>query len=544
MVKIIDGTMLRSMVLAGSALVEANRAGVDSLNVFPVPDGDTGTNMTLTLQATCRELGNCTTDDMATIAATVSRGALKGARGNSGVILSQLLRGFCARASQEEALTAAALAECFVGAADMAYKALMKPREGTILTVARSLGTEAVRSAPRFEDDPLGLMREVLLAGEETLAKTPDMLPVLKQAGVVDAGGKGLLYLVEGFCRALGGEAFEGISAPVEKTVTAPVARIVDLAEIEFGYCSEVTIVHLHKDVGEAHVQKLRDGLEAFADSVAVVSDEESVKVHAHSETPYKVLSLAMELGEITDIKIDNMRQQNRELMAASQAANAPNRPLSIVAVAVGEGLRTLFRDLLVDELITGGQTMNPAIEDITAAIRASGGENVLILPNNPNIILAAQQAALLMEDRKVEVIPSRSMSHGIAAMLAYNPEASLDENAEAMTQAVQKVGDGQVTYAVRATTIGDLDVHEGDIIGLANGKLVEAGRDLDGVVLSLLGHLVKDDSEMITLFFGEEVDEDAAAALSERIAEAYPGCDCQVVPGGQPLYYYFISVE
>nr|MDD6335411.1 DAK2 domain-containing protein [bacterium] len=541
----IDGAMLRKMILSGVALLEQNKQGVDALNVFPVPDGDTGTNMTMTMQSAAREVQHVPSDALEDVAKALSKGALKGARGNSGVILSQLFRGFAQRMQGLEFLSPQDFADCFQAASDMAYKALMKPKEGTILTVARVIG-ESAQAAARQGADIIEIMRQALAGGEEVLKRTPDMLPVLKQAGVVDAGGKGLLYVCAGYYQALTGQQAEVAwqdDAP-EDTVAESVADIENLEDIRFGYCTELYIIHIKDGVGPAEIEALRQMYDSFGDSVLVVSDGDLIKVHCHSETPWKVLQYAQELGEINGVKIDNMRQQNRDLLAQRAAQRAPKKPISMVSVAAGEGLKALFGDLLSDEVIFGGQTMNPSIEDIAKAIMASGGENVIVLPNNSNIILAAQQAAQVVEGRNVCVIPTKSMTAGIAAALAYNPEHTLEENQKQMTEAFAHVRDGQVTYAVRDTTVNDVAVRQGDIIGLADGKLVADGSVVEDVVMDLLGHMVDAEHELITLYFGEDVTEEAAEALSQRIGGQYPRCDVEVVCGGQPLYYYFISVE
>jgi len=539
--KQIDGRTLRQMVLSGLAVLEANKQLVDALNVFPVPDGDTGTNMTLTMQSAAQEVQNCASGELSEVGAALARGALKGARGNSGVILSQLFRGFAQKTQGVDVLDARGMAECLKSASDMAHKALMKPKEGTILTVARVMGERAMamsREAVSLED----LMNMVLTIGQETLDKTPDMLPVLKQAGVVDAGGKGLMCIMQGYMQALGGEVVQ-LAMPTQ-AAAVPVVQVENLEDIEFGYCSEMMVVHLLPHVGQGQIEALRNEYESFADSVAVVYDGELIKIHAHSETPYRVIQAAMQLGEITDVKIDNMREQNRELRALREAQRKPIKPLSVVAVAAGDGLKNLFADLLVDQVIFGGQTMNPSIEDIARAVELSGGENVLVLPNNPNIILAAQQAHGMVEGRSMTVVPTRSMTAGIAAMLAYNVEATMEENADAMADALTRVRDGQITYAVRDTVMGNIQVKQGDIIGMVDGKLTRAGNAVEEVAMALLEDMMGEASEMITLYYGADINNDQATALQARIEETYPACDVAIINGEQPLYYYYIAVE
>jgi len=550
----IDGGLLKEMVHNGLMLLERNKKAVDALNVFPVPDGDTGTNMSLTLRSAAKEVEKTDSNSAGEIAEALSRGALKGARGNSGVILSQLFRGFFKGVQGKAELTPADMAAAFQSGVAMAYKAVMKPREGTVLTVSRGFADAAVASAEAMADNPdmIRLMEESLKAGYETLDRTPDMLEVLKQAGVVDAGGKGLLVIYEGWLGALRGEEIEGEiedSAPAAKEEVgeeALSAAASSLEEITFGYCTEFIIVHLKEGVGEEDVDRLKGRLSIIGDSLVVVGDETVIKVHVHTNVPGKALQYALRLGELSNIKIDNMREQHRNLVvkAAEAAVEAPKprQPYGMVTVAAGEGIREIFKDLQVEGFVEGGQTMNPSTEDILKAINDLNADCVYVLPNNSNIIMAARQAAELAEC-EVHVIPSKTVPQGLSAVLAFNPEASGDDNEAEMTEALSMVKTGSVTFAVRDSNFDGLDIHKDDIMGMNEGKIVALGASIQRVTLELVEKM-RDEEEIITLYYGKEVSEDEAMALRDDLREKYPDCDVEAHNAGQPLYYYIISLE
>lgn len=548
--KTIDGLMLRDMLVAGSALLNANRAEVDRLNVFPVPDGDTGTNMSQTMNAAVKDLAQSHIVSAAEVAALAARGALRGARGNSGVILSQILRGFASAIDGHDEIGVSLLADAFKSGAATAYKAVMKPKEGTILTVARAMAEEADRSRNKT-DDVIELFGLALKSGEEILKRTPDMLPVLKQAGVVDSGGKGLTVVYNGFYSALSGNM---IDAPDDSAVFGEGAEFVDdhasLSEITFGYCTEFIVSRPKEELTNAAVNRLRKRLERIGDCVFVVSDLTVVKVHVHTNDPGKALQYALELGEIDNIKIDNMLEEHREVLrkreeaaAAEAAAKAELKKYGIVAVTLGEGLTELFKSIMVDVVVDGGQTMNPCAEDLQKAIEATNAENVFVLPNNGNIILAAQQAAEFT-DKKVFVLPTKSVPMGISAALAFDPEAEPEDNESMMKEAAERVHTASITYSVRDTVFDDMQIHEGDIMGMVDNKISVLGTNVEDVAMNLLSGMVNDDIGIITVYYGKDISEETASALVERISEAYPDCEADLQNGGQPLYYYLISVE
>ncbi|MBO4884152.1 MAG: DAK2 domain-containing protein [Clostridia bacterium] len=548
----IDGLMLKEMFLSGAALLDKNRQTVDALNVFPVPDGDTGTNMSQTILSAVKELGSRSFSGAGDVAAAAAKGALKGARGNSGVILSQILRGFSKALDGADNMDAALLTKALRLGADTAYKAVMKPKEGTILTVIRVIAEEVERESARTDD--LGALTGVILEqGDAILRRTPEMLPVLKQAGVVDSGGKGLMVFFAGFRAALVGEP---IDTPATDAVTAPrplPGDYVDdhskLEEITFAYCTEFIVSHPRPDMKDSEVARLRKRLERIGDCVVVVGDLEIVKVHVHTNEPGKALQMALELGELDNIKIDNMleefreRQAEREKQAAEAAAAEPNKPFGIVAVALGEGISSIFRDLGVDRVVDGGQTMNPSTEDLLEAVESIRADEVFVLPNNSNIILAAQQAAELA-DRKVWVVPTKSVPMGISAAVAFMGDVSGEENFEAMQEAASRVHTASITYAVRDTNFDGYDIHEGDVMGLIDNKLSCVGSGIEEVTKNVLAEMVTDESELITMFYGQDVQASAAEALQGELQAQYSACDITLYEGGQPLYYYVISVE
>ncbi len=544
MQKTINGSIFRKMIIAGASLLEQNKKLVDALNVFPVPDGDTGTNMFLTIKNATTEVNNCINNSMDSLCEAYAKGALRGARGNSGVITSQILKGLTSVLSQKQEATTKDFAKAIQEGANVAYKAVTKPKEGTILTVIRTMAEAALDAAkkhPDFEE----FFEIVLDKGEEILQKTPEMLPVLKKAGVVDAGGRGLIVLFTGYYKALCGDetlTFNFDDAKPVQSVDDVIADINNLAEIEFGYCTEFMIIHMLKKTTEADIDKLREKLMEIGDSVLCIGDLSLVKVHVHTNNPNRALGYALELGEIWNIKIENMREQNRELKKNMKKVEEL-KPMGMVAVAPGDGLANLFTDLTVDQIIAGGQTMNPSAADIANAAAKVQAENVFVFPNNKNIILAAEQAKGLT-DRKLHVVPTRNVPEGIAASLAFNPEASAEENLEAMTTAIECVKSGSVTYAVRATHVDGFDLSVGEIIGLDDKAILAKGSDVQKTTEELVEKLLTEDSVNITLFYGEDINEDDAEKLRASLEEKYPECEVTAIYGGQPVYYYIISVE
>lgn len=542
----IDGVMLKEMFLSGAALLERNRQNVDALNVFPVPDGDTGTNMSQTMSAAVRELNARSAPTVGDVANTVARGALKGARGNSGVILSQIFRGISRALDGAEEMDAQLFAKALRQGADTAYKAVMKPKEGTILTVARVIAEELEKEVLKT-NDLMELMEFVLKSGDAILKKTPEMLPVLKQAGVVDSGGKGLMVLYAGFNAALHGEPIEDMELNQAAGMTLPGEFVDDheaLEEITFAYCTEFIVSHPKPEVKDSDVARLRKRLERIGDCVLVIGDLEVIKVHVHTNDPGKALQMALELGELDAIKIDNMLEEHRERQAKMEAqAAAQPKKFGMVAVALGDGLVEILKDLQVDKVVDGGQTMNPSIEDLLEAIEAVNSNEIFVLPNNSNIILAAQQAAELTE-KTVHVLPTKSVPMGIAAAVAFQEELSGEENERQMDIAASNVHTGSVTYAVRDTNFDGKDIHQGDIMGLIDNKISTLGHEADEVSMEILDQMVTDDSGLITIFYGEEVAEEDARALYDRVVEKYELCDVEIHRGGQPLYYYLLAVE
>ena len=549
MVKKIDGSMLKEMFSSGAALLTQNRESVDALNVFPVPDGDTGTNMTQTITSAIREMNAKRYTSVADVADAVARGALKGARGNSGVILSQILRGFARALSGHEEIDCALLAAMMREGANTAYKAVMKPKEGTILTVARVIADEVEKVAGQYED-VAALFKTILVSGDAILRRTPELLPVLKQAGVVDSGGMGLMVVYRGMYAALTGEPVEADVVQGKGESSLPGEFVDDheaLGEIKFGYCTEFIVSHPRPEMREGDVVRLRKRLERIGDCVLVISDLSVVKVHVHTNDPGKAIQYALELGELDAIKIDNMFEEAREREAkkaeAEAAKQAEPKEYGIVAVALGEGLANIFRDLNVDQIVDGGQTMNPSIQDLAEAADATGAKNVIILPNNTNIILAAQQASELTE-RNVVVLPTKSVPMGISAALAFNPDASVEENERAMTEAANSVHTASITYAVRDTNYDSREIHSGDIMGMLDNKLEILGHSAEDVAVECAEKMVHEDSSLITIYYGSDVSEEKARELGDALEEKYPDCDVEVQNGGQPLYYYLVAVE
>ena len=548
--KTIDGLLLRDMVMAGAALLEKNRETVDALNVFPVPDGDTGTNMSLTMGSATREINSKEFLRADEAAAALAKGALKGARGNSGVITSQLYRGFSRALDGIDKITPIQFAKALKNGADTAYKAVMKPKEGTILTVARVIAEDAIKQAEAHPDDYDGLMTVILRTGESILKQTQNMLPALQQAGVVDAGGRGLLYLYTGYAAVLRGEDINDTTVAVTHEDGEP--RFEDdhsaIETINFAYMQ-----NLREDCTDGEVDSFRRRLNRIGDSVLVIGDMTAqIKVHVHTNNPGKALEYGLELGELVDLKIENILAERREAEAAKAAeeaakqppqADVPPKEFGMVAVSMGEGFSQIFRDLTVDHIVEGGQTMNPSIEDILEAINQVNAKCVFVFPNNGNVVLAAQQAAELSE-KEVYVVPTKNVAMGIAAAVAFQPELSGEENAQRMEEAAQRVKTGMVTYAVRDSEWNGVHINAGDIIGLHNGAIAYSGASIPEVVRELMKSVITDEDELITVYYGADVQEADAQAIADEIQQHYENCDVECHMGGQPLYYYLISVE
>ena len=548
--KKIDGMMLKEMFSSGAALLTQNRESVDALNVFPVPDGDTGSNMSQTITAAIKEMNAKRYTSAADVADAVARGALKGARGNSGVILSQILRGIARGLAGHEDVDCALMIQAVRQGANTAYKAVMKPKEGTILTVIRVIAEDLERGGSKCETLE-ELFKTLLLSGDAILKKTPEMLPVLKQAGVVDSGGMGLMVIFRGMYAALTGETVE-IEESSSAAASMPGEYVDDhgdlrVEDITFGYCTEFIVSHPRPDMKESEVVRLRKRLEKIGDCVLVISDLSVVKVHVHTNDPGKAMQYALELGELDAIKVDNMFEEAREReakrQAAAEAEAAKLKDYGIVAVALGEGIDRIFQDLMVDQIVDGGQTMNPSIQDLAQAVEATHARNVFILPNNTNIILAAQQASELTE-KNVIVLPTKSVPMGISAMLAFSADMGVEENTEAMTEAAENVHTASITYAVRDTTYEGREIHQGDIMGMIDNKLSVLGNEVHHVGLDIAEKMVGEDTDLITIYYGSDVAEEDAQKLCDALAEKYDDCDVELQYGGQPLYYYLIAVE
>ncbi len=551
MQKTINSTEFRKMVISGARMLEINRAKVDALNVFPVPDGDTGTNMSLTMQSAVREMTACTSNRFQEICDSVSKGALKGARGNSGVISSQIFRGICSVVKDvKDSFDTKTFAKAMEAGTKVAYGAVSIPKEGTILTVVRMMSEAAPKLAGKHKDF-VEFLTALIEVGDQALAKTPELLPVLKKAGVVDSGGVGLMTIMRGFLAAISGDESvlddipteAGESGKSEDDLFGDNSDIInlDLGDIEFAYCTEFFVINLKQMTTLADIDKLKEKLMQIGDSVICIGDLELVKIHVHTNTPGVALSYALELGELDRIKIENMLEENRALKAKLEAEK---KETGMLAICAGSGLEEIFKDLLCDRVIKGGQTMNPSAQDIADAVQKINASNVFVFPNNSNVILAAEQAKALVHNRTIHVIPTKNVPQGFAAALAFNPEASIPENKTNMTHAIDNVSSGQVTYAVRETTMNGFKLKEGDIIALDNKKILAKGDNIEETTLKLVKALKNDEHEMITLYYGEGVTEDDAAALAGRISEVYPDCDVDFHCGGQPVYYYLVSLE
>ena len=555
-VSTINAAVFAKMFLAGAKNLEAKKEWINELNVFPVPDGDTGTNMSMTIMSAAKAVSELENPTMKELAKAISSGSLRGARGNSGVILSQLFRGFTKVIAEYDELDVVILTEAMQKAVETAYKAVMKPKEGTILTVAKGAANKALELCDDT-DDIVFFVDEVIKEADHVLSKTPDMLPVLKQAGVVDSGGQGLVQVLKGGYDSLIGKeidySIEGsaASAGVMK-ITAETE-----ADIKFGYCTEFIIV-LNQPLTEKQEHEYKNFLESIGDSIVVVADDEIVKTHVHTNDPGLAIQEALKHGSLSKIKIDNMREEHQEKlikdaekMAKEQAeqeakeiAAQPPKEVGFISVSVGNGMTEIFKELGVDYLIEGGQTMNPSTEDMLNAIAKVNAKTIYIFPNNKNIVLAANQARDLTEDKEIVVVPTKTIPQGITAMISYVPEKNSAENTEAMLQAIEHVKTGQVTYAVRDTRIDDKEIHEGDMMGIGDHGILAVGKDRLEVTKATVAEMVDDESEVISIYYGADTDESEAEELAAALEEAYPDCDVELNAGGQPIYYYVISVE
>ena len=548
----INAKMLAKMFLAGAKNLEVKKEWINELNVFPVPDGDTGTNMTLTIMSAAKEVINLQDEDMMTICKAISSGSLRGARGNSGVILSQLFRGFTKTIREYEEIDIPTLATATEKAVESAYKAVMKPKEGTILTVAKGMADKARELSEEGCDDMELYFRQIIEYGDEVLAKTPDMLPVLKQAGVVDSGGQGLMQVMKGaFDAFLGKEIDFTLEASKESTVKEGSASSVD-QEIKYGYCTEFIIL-LNKTFNIKNEIDFKEYLESIGDSIVVVADGDVVKVHVHTNDPGLAIQRALKYGALSNMKIDNMRLEHQEKVIKEQQMKEqeqkkepemPHKEVGFIAVSVGEGMSEIFRGLGADYIIEGGQTMNPSTEDMLNAIDRVNADTIFILSNNKNIILAANQAKTMVEDKKIIVIPTKTVPQGITAIINYVPDMDPEDNAATMECEIKNVLTGQVTYAVRDTMIDDKEIKQGDYMGIGDSGILSVGRDMEEVTFNMIKAMMHDDLELISIYYGSDVSEEAAEAIKAKVEETYPDCDVELQMGGQPIYYYVISME
>ena len=558
-VKTINTELLQKMFLAGAANLEAKKEFINELNVFPVPDGDTGTNMTLTILSAAKEVKALENPDMVAIAKAISSGSLRGARGNSGVILSQLLRGFTKEIREHKEIDTITLAKACERATATAYKAVMKPKEGTILTVAKGASQKAAELAETTEDLDT-FISEVINYAQEVLEKTPEMLPVLKEAGVVDSGGQGLLEVISGAYDAFLGKEIDYSVIEPSTGVTVNKVNAEDTADIKFGYCTEFIIL-TEKEFTEDDEREFKKFLSSIGDSIVCVADDDVVKIHVHTNDPGLAIQKALTYGQLSKMKIDNMREEHQEKLIrdaeklAEQQANEeaaheekkpaePRKAMGFIAVSIGAGMNEIFKELGADYIIEGGQTMNPSTEDMLNAIDRVNADTVFILPNNKNIVLAANQAKSLVEEKEIIVIPTKTVPQGITAIINFMPDADAKTNEEAMLEEIKNVKTGQVTYAVRDTHIDDKEIHEGDIMGIGDSGILAVGKDLEETTKELIANLVDEDSELISIYYGEEVSEEDAEKFTEEITELYPDVDVDIQFGGQPIYYYVLAVE
>lgn len=544
----VDVKMLSRMFLSGAKNLEAKKEWINELNVFPVPDGDTGTNMTLTIMSAASEVSALSDPTMKTLAKAISSGSLRGARGNSGVILSQLLRGFTRVIEKADKVDAPTFARAFEKGVETAYKAVMKPKEGTILTVARGAAIKAMEIAEDCENLE-SFFADVIAEAEAVLARTPEMLPVLKEAGVVDSGGQGLLEVLKGaFDGYLGKEIDLTFEKPKSGVSVKPVSA--EESDIKFGYCTEF-IIMLEKEFPEKEEHAFKEYLMSIGDSLVVVADDEIVKVHVHTNDPGQAIQKALTYGQLSNMKIDNMRLEHHEKvikeaekMAAQQAAQEPAKEVGFISVSVGDGMGQIFRELGADYLIEGGQTMNPSTEDVLQAIAHVNAENIFIFPNNKNIILAANQARDLTEDKNIIVIPTKTIPQGITALISYVPDKTVEQNTEEMMEAMKNVKTGQITYAVRDTKIDDKEIRQGDIMGIGDHGILAVGKEIEDTAVAMVQEMAVEDSEIISVYYGADVTAEDAEQFAARLEELYPDFDVELNEGGQPIYYYVVSVE
>ena len=557
--KTINVDVLAKMFLAGAQNIEAKKDYINELNVFPVPDGDTGTNMSMTIMSAAKEVTALNNPEMKDLAKAISSGSLRGARGNSGVILSQLLRGFTKAIKEEKEIDVLALAAACQRARDTAYKAVMKPKEGTILTVASGIATKAAEMAEETDDLEV-FIPAVIEYAEEVLNKTPEMLPVLKEAGVVDSGGQGLLEVIKGGYDAFLGKEIDYSSIKPSTSVTVNKVNAEDTADIKFGYCTEFIIL-TEKEFTEEDEHEFKKFLSSIGDSIVCVADDDVVKIHVHTNDPGLAIQKALTYGQLSKMKIDNMREEHQEKLirdaeklaeeqAKEEAAYEekktaePRKAMGFITVSIGAGMNEIFKELGADYIIEGGQTMNPSTEDMLNAIDQVNADTVFILPNNKNIILAANQAKSLVEDKEIIVIPTKTVPQGIIAIINFMPDADVKTNEEAMLEEIKNVKTGQMTYAVRDTHIDDKEIHEGDIMGIGDSGILAVGKDLEETTKELIANLVDEDSELISIYYGEEVSEEEAEKFAGEIEELYPDVDVDIQFGGQPIYYYVLAVE
>ena len=555
-IKVIDAQLLQKMFIAGAKNLEAKKEWINELNVFPVPDGDTGTNMTLTIMSAAKEVGGIMEPDMENISKAISTGSLRGARGNSGVILSQLFRGFTREIKKYDEINVEVLSKACVRAVETAYKAVMKPKEGTILTVAKGIADKTCELLGESEDLEY-VIAEVIKHGDYVLSQTPEMLPVLKQAGVVDSGGQGLMVVLKGAQDAFLGKEVDYTLETVAPAATAVTDDLpVDEADIKFGYCTEF-IINLDKPMSDAEEKSFKAFLESIGDSIVLVADDEIVKVHVHTNQPGEAFTRALTYGSLSRMKIDNMREEHHERLIKNaqkmaeqqkeeekQAANEPKKKYGFIAVSVGNGLDEIFKGLNVDYIISGGQTMNPSTEDILNAVDKVNAETIFVLPNNKNIILAANQAVDLVENKTLSVIPSKTIPQGIAAMIGFVDDMSVEENKEAMIDSMSYVKTGEVTYAVRDTVIDDKEIKEGNIMGIGDEGMLAVGEKIADTTVEMIKEMQDEDSEIVSIYYGEGITKDDADALVEKISDELPDLEVEVYEGGQPVYYYIVSVE
>ena len=548
----INAELLSKMFIAGAMNLDSKKEWINELNVFPVPDGDTGTNMSMTIMSAAKEVGALSNPTMAELSKAISSGSLRGARGNSGVILSQLFRGFCKVIKEYDELDVTIVCEAFQKAVETAYKAVMKPKEGTILTVAKGAADKALEMAEET-DDLIVFGEEIIKHADYVLSQTPEMLPVLKQAGVVDSGGQGLMQVLKGCFDALNGKEIDYSAIKTESTVSAVKVEVTSDVDIKFGYCTEF-IIMLDRPLSDKEVGEYKAYLESLGDSIVVVADDEIVKTHVHTNDPGLAIQKALTFGALSRIKIDNMREEHQEklikdaekLAKAQEAVkkNEPRKDMGFISVSIGEGMNEIFKGLGVDYIIEGGQTMNPSTEDMLTAIDNVNADHIFILPNNKNIIMAANQAASLVEDKEIIVIPTKTIPQGITALVNFIPDYSADENKSTMMAEIENVKTGQVTYAVRDTEIDGKTIKQDDYMGIGDKSILSVGTDLKETTMEMINEMVDEDSAIVSIYYGSDSSEESASEIAALIEEKYPDVEVEINDGGQPIYYYVISVE